>query len=443
MYFYNPLPTHHDMPEQKWGTNTGFVLAAVGSAVGMGNIWRFPYITGENGGGAFLIPYFTVTILFGLIFMSLEFAVGRYYNKSIIGSLASLGSHFRWAGAFTVIVITVIAGYYFVILGWVGSFFVSTVSHDTMTFDGLTSSYYPILSFGVVLGLVAAIAAGGVSCSIERLNKYGVLALIAILVPLAIYAVSLPDSDKGIAYYLTPDYTKISDPAIWSTAFGQVFFSLSLGMGVMVAYGSYIKNKISLAKASSVIIMTNASVSVIAGFMIFSFVFSYGADPASGTNLAFVVLPQAFSEMAFGSVVGSAFFALLFIAGLTSAVSLLEVPIGALSEQFGISRKKAVLASSGIVLLVGIVASLGYSPVSLSIGDTPTLDWLDQYIGSYGVVIAAGMFAVIVMWRMDKGTLLEQLGMHGKIAMPERILYVCKYVLPVIIMLSLVFSFVS
>ncbi len=182
---------------QNWKTNSGFVMASVGSAVGMGNIWRFPYIAGENGGGTFLIPYFVVTALFGLIFMSLEFAVGRYYQKSIIGCLASLGSRFKYVGVFTVLVISVIAGYYLVILGWVGSFFVSSVAGSSITFDTMTSSYDPVLAFVIMLCITAGIVAGGVSRSIERLNRYAIPALIAVLVPLAVYAVSLPGSEDG------------------------------------------------------------------------------------------------------------------------------------------------------------------------------------------------------------------------------------------------------
>lgn len=226
---------------EHWGSYAGFIFAAIGSAVGLGNIWRFPYIVGTNGGGAFLVPYLIIMFSFGLALMMLEFVVGRHYQTSVITSFEKIRERFRWLGIIMVGVAFAILSYYMVIVGWILSYFILMLSGSTIEFESFTGSWYPILSFLAVLAINYSIIKIGVAKGIERLNKVGVLLLIAIIISLAILGLSLSGSERGLEFYLTPEFSALSDPATWSVAFGQVFFSLSVGTGILLTYGSYLR----------------------------------------------------------------------------------------------------------------------------------------------------------------------------------------------------------
>ena len=197
---------------QTWGSGMGFILACIGSAVGIGNIWRFPYIVGENGGGAFLLPFLVIVASFGLLLMLLEFSIGRRYKLSIVSGMANISKNFKWGGAVIAIVAFAMLSYYLVILGWILSFFISNAAQSFLDFDQFTQSYYPILSFFAVLGITFIIVRRGISSGIEQFNKVGILFLIGIIVPLMVYAIMLPNATEGISYFLEPDLTKISNP---------------------------------------------------------------------------------------------------------------------------------------------------------------------------------------------------------------------------------------
>lgn len=425
---------------EQWGSNIGFIMASIGSAVGLGNIWRFPYIVGENGGGAFLVPYVIITICFGLAFMLLEFAVGRKYQTSIISCIGIIKKRLRWAGVFIVLVSFAILSYYMVILGWVFSFFVLMLSTGKANFDEYTNSLYPLLSFVIVLGFNYVILRKGITRGIEKFNKIGVLLLAAILVPLVIYAMSLPDADKGISYYLTPDFDKLYEPSIWSTAFGQVFFSLSIGSGILLAYASYLKSKTSLIKSSSIIIVSNGMFSFVAGLMIFSIVFSFGMDPESGPTLVFEVLPSIFGSMEFGVIFGIAFFFLILIAGLTSSVSIFQVQVSALEDTLHFSKAKSVNINTILVLVVGFFSALSYSSIGLTLSGKPFLDLMDDFFGTYGLPIASVALVIIITWFMEKKQLIKQINQYSRIRIPENLIILVRFVLPAVIIVSIVFT---
>ncbi|MFQ6025383.1 MAG: sodium-dependent transporter [Nitrosopumilaceae archaeon] len=428
---------------EQWGSHLGFIIACIGSAVGIGNIWRFPYIVGTNGGGAFLVPYVIITVCFGLAFMILEFAVGRRYQTSIITSLAQIKKKFRWAGIFTVLVAFAILSYYLVILGWVIAFLFLMITQSSADFDEFTNSLYPVFTFLVILAINYVVIRKGVTGGIERLNKIGILLLVAMLVPLAIFGMLLPGSEKGLEFYLTPDFSKLSEADIWSTAFGQVFFSLSLGTGILLAYGSYMRGTHSLVKSSAIIIVSNAMVSFVAGLMIFSIVFAFGMNPEEGVALVFQVMPSIFSEMEFGMMIGATFFFLLLIAGLTSSVSIFQVPVSALEDTFGYSKSKSVLIITLLVLAVGLPSALSYSSVELTVFGEAFLDLMDSFFGIYGIAISAVIFVVLVTWFMNKKELLNQVNVGQKIRIPEWIVSVVKFVLPALIIASLLFTFLG
>ena len=318
----------------------GFIFAGIGSAVGIGNIWRFPYIVGTNGGGGFLVPYLIIMFSFGLALMILEFVVGRHYQTSVITSFERIRKRFKWLGIVLVATAFSILSYYLVILGWILSYFLQMVSGSLLEFESFTNSWYPVLSFLAVLGINFVIIRTGVTRGIERLNKLGVLVLIAILVPLSIYGLSLPGAENGMKFYLTPEFSKVFDPSTWSVAFGQVFFSLSVGAGILLTYGSYLKSKQALLSTSLILIVADFLIAFIAGVMIFSIVFSFGIDPAEGPSLVFISMPSIFSHMEFGAIIGASFFFLLLMAGLTSSISIFQVPVASLQDSLGFGRHK-------------------------------------------------------------------------------------------------------
>ncbi|WP_049800836.1 sodium-dependent transporter [Candidatus Nitrosopumilus koreensis] len=298
------------MPEkqsEKWNSGFGFLLACIGSAVGMGNIWRFPYVAGENGGGGFLVPFLIIVASFGFLLMLLEFAIGRKYKSSIVTGMANISKKFRWIGAFIAVVAFSILSFYLVILGWVLSFFVSNLGQSFLDFQQYSQTFFPVVSFVAILFVTYLIINRGIASGIELFNKVGILCLIAILIPLMVYATTLPNADKGIAYFLNPDFSKITEPNTWSIALGQAFFSLSLGSGSLLTYSSYLRGKHSMTRSSGIIIFSNTAISIIAGLMIFSFVFSYRLDPEAGIPLIFEVLPTIFSNIYIGYIIGSVF----------------------------------------------------------------------------------------------------------------------------------------
>ncbi len=278
---------------EKWSSSTGFILASIGSAVGIGNIWRFPYIVGENGGGAFLIPYFIAVFLFGMPLMMLEFAMGRHFQTSVVPTFSTIGKRFRLAGFFIVLGMGMILSYYLVITGWVLAYSLFFISGISVPFSAFTASYYPLLFFLISGGITFFVVMAGVRHGIERLAKLLIPLLFALLLLLLAFSISLPGAVQGIGFYLTPDFERLSDPLVWTAAFGQAFFSLSVGFGILLTYGSYMRDE-KIAKSAGIITVSDLLVAILAGIMIFPLVFSFGLDPAAGVQLAFVALPLIF-----------------------------------------------------------------------------------------------------------------------------------------------------
>ncbi len=249
--------------------------------------------------------------------------------------------------------------------------------------------------------------------------------------------------------FLTPDFTKSITPEVWSVAFGQAFFSLSIGMGVLLTYGSYLQDiKKPLFKSSIIIILADLSIAIIAGIMIFSWVFSHNLDPAQGIPLIFQVMPSLFFELEFlGIVVGSLFFFLLLLAGITSSLSMFQVPVSAIQDTFNYSKKKASYLILILVLVAGLPSALSYSQINLSLNNIPILDIVDSAFGTYGIAISAAIFSVIVTWFIDNRKLIEQanlyLSRNSKINIPENIIYVIKFGLPILIILTIIVGIIT
>ena len=374
--------------------------------------------------------------------MILEIAVGRMYKSSIVSALSNIRKKFKWAGVLIAAVALSVLSFYLVILGWVASFFISSLGQEFLEFDEYTNSFFPIIAFFSVLAMTFVIVRRGITSGIEQFNKVGILLLIGIIIPLAVYGLTLDGSEEGLTYFFQPDFNKITEPNIWSTAFGQAFFSLSLGSGSLLTYGSYLRGKHSLIRSSSIIISVNTMISIIAGVMIFSFVFSFSMDPTEGVPLIFQVLPTIFADMNFGFLIGSVFFFLLLIAGLTSSVGLFQVPNASLQDAFHISNKKSSVVIALVVAALGLPSALSYSPLDVKIFDIQFLDFMDSLFGIYGITISELVFVVVVAWFIDKKKILEHVNASSKLNLPPIIISVVKYVVPGLIIFSLISSLV-
>jgi len=429
-----------ELNREEWKTSSGFILACIGSAVGVANIWRFPYIVGENGGGAFLIPFIMVTVGLGVILMLLEFAVGKHFQSSIVKSLEKIKKNLRWSGVLIASVSLAILSYYLVIIGWIAIFLVSFATATIIEFEEMSSTYFSLIAFVSVTLIVMTIILRGVANGIEKFNKIAVVLLIAILAPFTAYAVTLPNAFDGISYFLTPDFDSLSHPEIWAIALGQAFFSLSLGSGALLTYGSYLGKRQFLLKPTTAIIGTNTAVSLLAGLLIFSLVFSNEQSPSQGLPLVFNILPEIFVSMEYGLILGTVFFSLLFVAGLTSAIGLFQVPTVSIQESLGLSRKKSAMVVLCMILAFGTLSAISYTPLAIDIGKTKFLDFMDYLFGTYGITIAELAFVISVSWFMNKREILENFNKNTNYTFPNWTIYVLRFVAPSLIVLTILFS---
>jgi neurotransmitter:Na+ symporter, NSS family len=357
----------------RFSSRLGFVAAAAGSAVGLGNIWRFPYETGDNGGAAFLLIYLIFTLVIGLPVMISEIAIGRSAQTDAYGAFTKLGNR-RWGliGGFGIICGIMILSFYNVVAGWAFGYFIRIAFGGLLGVDDYASYFGAyvadfwdnlIYSF-VFMILTALIVTRGIKDGIETASKTFMPLLLLLLVGLIIHALTLDNAWDGVKFYLLPDLSKVDLKTIYS-ALGQAFFSLSLGMGALITYGSYIKPSENIVKAATVVTLADVLVAFLAGLLIFPLVFSQGQEPGVGPGLVFVALPTIFHEMGpiVGRLVGGSFFLLLCFAALTSTISLLEVPVAYFVDEKKIPRKKAVFGLAILIFLIGLPSMLSQGAV--------------------------------------------------------------------------------
>ena len=361
-----------------WSSRAGFILAAAGSAVGLGNVWGFPTQVGQGGGAAFVVVYLLCVLLICAPIMAGEIALGRRTRQSPVGSFAALAPGRRWwlVGGLGVLAGTGILSFYSVIAGWAVAYVWFTATgavtgtpeeigrfFSEFTGNGVLSAVLALL----VIGATAAVLLGGVRTGIERVTKALMPLLVLLLVALALRAVTLPGAGAGLAYYLRPDPARLADAGVFTAALGQAFFSLSLGMGCILTYGSYFSRRDGIASSALWIVLLDTSIALLAGFIIFPVGFSIaGFDPTtSGPGLIFTVLPRLFAEMPGGQLFGGAFFLLLSVAALTSTISLLEVPVSHCVDALGWSRAKAVAVVAAAISALAVPSALGNGAVAL------------------------------------------------------------------------------
>jgi neurotransmitter:Na+ symporter, NSS family len=350
----------------------GFIAAAAGSAVGLGNIWRFPYETGENGGAAFLLIYLICMVLIGFPVMVGEISIGRNTQLNAFGAYKKIGGA-KWGllGYWGIISAIMFLSVYNVIAGWAFAYFVQMITgvlsttkdfgaHFTNQIADVSDLFFYSMGFMV---LTAVIVSRGIKKGIESASRILMPALFVMLLGLIVYSFTLDNAMEGIKFYLVPDLSKVTLATIYN-ALGQAFFSLSLGMAALVTFGSYISKKENIITSAALVTFTDTTVAFLAGLLIFPLVFSQGLSPSAGPGLVFVVLPGIFASLGtLGPIIGASFFLLLCFAALTSTISLLEIPVSFLVDEKGYSRKKVVIFTAMLVFVIGIPSMLSYGAV--------------------------------------------------------------------------------
>ena len=409
---------------EEWGSHHGFTLAAIGSAVGLGNIWRFSYVAGENGGAVFLRLYVLCVALIGLPLVFAELSMGRGGRGDAVAAFSTAGTGWPMVGWLCVAGATVILSYYAVIAGWALKYFAGAAS-GALWRDGAAGygGYFqnfiaglaePVLWQGLVLGASVVVVAGGIRGGIELLNRWLMPVLALIVLGLAGYALSLENSGAGVAFLFTPDWSALARPKVYVAALGQAFFSLGVGMAIFATYGSYMPKTFSLPACAAAIVIGDTLFAVVAGLAIFPGVFAFGIDPAAGPELAFITLPQIFLKMPGGAVIGAVFFFLLSAAAITSMVSLLEVPVAMAIHRLGWGRRRSALAVGALVFAMGVPSALSFGALKhITIAGLGILEAIDAAVSSILLPSGAILIALFVGWHVNRALTLEAAGLDG------------------------------
>lgn len=398
----------------QWSSEPAFVFSMTAAAVGLGNLWRFPYMVGENGGGAFILAYLICLFVFGFPIMLLEVGTGRLATGNTVKTFRKAHRKFgSLFGSFVVLLTVAITSYYLVITGWTLGYAVSALSFDISSFDEFTSGYNSLYYFFAVTFLCVAILIRGVE-AIEKVSKFLMPILLLIIIGLVIIALHLPGRKEASEFILATDFSRLADFNIWFFALGQAFFTLAVGQGYLITYGSYIPEKTNIPRACMIVTITETSIAFLAGWMIFPIVFTYGLDPGEGSALAFNTLPLAFEQMTGGAYLAIGFFSLFFMAAFSSCLAGLKVIIAAIEEEFRFSHTRAILITGGLMIALGVPSALSFSPVSLEMMGMPFLDFVDQFGGTNTVVASGLIGAGIFCWSIPRKKIDQTLGAQSR-----------------------------
>jgi NSS family neurotransmitter:Na+ symporter len=434
---------------EQWSTRAGFVLATIGCAAGLGNIWRFSYVAGENGGAAFLFIYVLCVAILGVPLMLGEFCIGRRAHADAVASFQHGKSRRGWAGAgwLMAFVSFVFLSYYAVIAGWAYKYFVDYLTGATsQTESGAFTDYFntfvadpvePVFWQFVVVVLTVTVVAAGIKRGIELVNKILMPLLGLIVIVLAAYALSLDGARAGLAFLFRPDWEALSQPGVYLAALGQAFFSLGIGAGALLTYGSYTTSDQKLAPAAVTVAVGDTLFAIVAGVAIFPAVFAFGLDPAQGPTLAFVTLPEVFNILPAGRLFAIAFFVLLGLAALTSSVSMLEVPCAALMRRLLWSRKRAAIVIGVAAFAAGVPSALGFGVWSeIGLFGKDILQTIDTIASSIVLPVGGLLIALFVGWTWSSEEALRIAGMSD--GRPGRAwLFLLRFVGPLLIVLVL------
>lgn len=431
-----------------FATKFAAIAATVGSSVGLGNIWRFPYEAGIHGGGAFLICYMACVLLLGIPVLCAEFCIGRGTRSNVFGAYLKLSPKGKWhySGYIGIIASFLIISFYSVVAGWTIEYCVSSAFgqldfSDTLKghqqFMALTTGWRPILWTVIFLILNFGVLSGGVTKGIEKMSNIMMPVLFLILIAFCINSFFMPGFKEGINFLFTPDFSQIT-PAVLLGALGQAFFSMSLGLGCMMTYASYFSDNTRLGRTAVVSALLDSSVAILAGVIIFPAVFSFGLSPEAGPTLVFEVLPHIFMQLPGGAVWSTLFFLLLFIASITSTVSMSEISISYFCDEKKMSRKRSTLISSAIALAGGVACALSFGPLSdFKIAGMTLFSLFDYLASNICLPIGGFICAVFAGWVLDKKYLQDQFTDFGmyKFAYLKPLRFSLRYICPIAIML--------
>ncbi len=458
---YMAMKLHSPNARVTFATKIGAVAAAVGSAVGLGNIWRFPFVAGENGGGAFILIYLCSVLLLGIPLIIAEFLVGRTAHSNAAGSFKKLapGTRWYWIGTMGVVVAVLILGYYTVIAGWTLEYIKMAVTNGFASLvervqavvpeaDSAvilaenftkfsTSPWEPILWMTLFIALNAFILLGGVKKGIERASSIMMPMLFLLMIILCINSIFLPGFREGADFMFHPDFSKVTGNT-WLLAMGQAFFSLSMGMGTLITYGSYLGDNTKLGKTSVSIATLDTVIALLAGIVIFPACFSFGIRPEAGPGLVFITLPNVFLQMPGGYLWSLMFFLLIALAALTSTISIYEPPIAWLQEEFGMSRRKAILIAMATTWLLGIACSLSLGDWSdYTIGGRSIFDICDIVTANYMMPLGTMFISLFVGWKLDRAIVRNAVTnrSHDSGWYVRPLIYILRYFAPVCILL--------
>lgn len=442
------------MSRPEFSDRIGFVLSAAGSAVGLGNIWRFPFLAAEYGGGIFLLVYIAVTLLFGFPIMAMEIAIGRKTAAACTLAYEKLDKKGSFIGFFSSAITLITLPYYCVIGGWVMKYAAMYLTgNGTVTaVDGYFPAYTaqtaePIVYQALFVALTAAVLLCGVKGGIEKANRFLMPALIALAVIVAVYTLTLDGAWQGVVYYIKPDLSRFSFRTVLA-ATGQMFYSLSLANGIMITFGSYLRKGDGIERSVKQIELFDIGIAFLSGLIVIPAVFAvFGADESrlsSGSGLLFQTLPVVFARMPLGEIVGMLFFSLVFFAAISSAISMMEVNVANLVQRFGLRRRNAVLLLAAVLFVLGVPSSLGYGvwssfrPFGMSL-----LDFLDYAGNSLITPVAALLSCIFIGWIVKTAPLSEEIEQDGCFKRRRSFEFVIKWLAPLFITAVLAGSFIG
>ncbi len=451
----------------------GFILAAAGSAVGLGNIWRFPYLAAKHGGFSFILVYILLAVTFGFCLMAAEIAIGRKTGLSALGAYAALNKKFAFVGWLTALVPVIILPYYSVIGGWVMKYFAAFVSGNAAKtaiqtvkdsagevvslgyFDSFISNpTEPILWFALFLGVTALVVLFGVEKGIEKVSKIMMPILVVLSMIIAVYSMTRPHAIDGVAYLFNPKNIGNFSIVTVLAAMGQLFYSMSIAMGIMITYGSYMKKDVNIESSVYSIEIFDMGIAFLAALMVIPAVFSsaaaQGVDPQTmlgkGPGLMFVTLPEVFNSMGIsGAVIGTVFFLLVIFAALTSSISLMEAVVSIIVDKFKVSRKAACLICFGISIALGVPSSLGngiwnIDAIKNLLLGMDILSFFDFITNSVMMPIIAFITCILIGWVIKPKAIIEEIELSGKFRAKTLFTIVIKYIAPICILAVLGFA---
>ena len=450
---------HHAQSRESFGSSFGVLVALAGSAVGLGNLWRFPYLMGQNGGAAFILIYLAFVCLLGLPILLSEFIIGRRSQASTRAAYRALapGGHWELAGLMAVLCCTLIFSFYSVVGGWGIEYLFKSVRFDftrgtgedlsTLFSDFSTATWQPIVCHTLFLGLTAAIVVSGVKNGIERFSKVMMPVLFVIVLGIAIRSMTLPGSEAGVSYLFRPDWSKVTSDTFLA-ALGQAFFSLSLGSGMVITYGSYVKKDANILSLGAQTAAADTLFALIAGCAIMPAVFAFGISPGEGPGLVFITLPYIFGQLPLGGVIAIFFFLALLLAALTSSISVMEVIVAFVIDEFKMKRKAAVLLVFAVIWVLGCLCSLSLGRLSGWTVFGKTIFDLFDFVSANVLMLIGGLVVVLfVGWRMNRDDVRDELTNGGRLRIPRWLIGVffilVRYVAPAAILLIMISQFLG